>query len=89
MPTTAQRTSIRILLFGPMAKEAEAGTVRIDIDGDRVTCAALRGLLATAYPRLAKLLPACRFAVNSRFAGEEQVITPADEVALIGMVSGG
>jgi molybdopterin converting factor small subunit len=85
----ASRTSIRVLLFGPLAQRAGRRVVDIDAPLEPATCAELRARLAAAHPALGPLLPACRIAVNGRFALEDEVVTPEDEVALIGMVSGG
>jgi len=53
------------------------------------TCHALRERLAAAFPALRPHLSSARFAINSRFAAPDQPINPADEIALIGLVSGG
>ena len=47
------------------------------------------GEIAACAPRLGGLLDGCRFAVNGRFASEEQTLADGDEIALIGFVSGG
>ena len=89
MSAPAQTTTIRILLFGPMAGVAGADSLELEIDGSATTCSALCDLLTSKHPHLARMLPAHRFAVNSQFVRDDQRVTPADEVALIGMVSGG
>ena len=45
--------------------------------------------LTAAEPLLAGMLPACRFAVNHAFAADDRAIAEGDEVALIGLTSGG
>ena len=79
---------IRVLLFGAEAAAAGRREVSVDLDAD-ATCAALKRALERAEPALRPLLGVARVAVNSEFAPEEQRIQPGDEVALIGMVSGG
>jgi molybdopterin converting factor small subunit len=54
-----------------------------------VSCETLREALARSHPELAESLPLHRFAVNAKFVGDEDVVREGDEVALIGMVSGG
>jgi len=49
----------------------------------------LRARIVACEPRLAGLLGGCRFAVNGRFAADEQTLADDDEIALIGYVSGG
>jgi molybdopterin converting factor small subunit len=80
---------VAVKLFGPAAQRAGSREVRVMLEGDRATCAALRAALAAAAPALADLLAASRFAVNHEFAGDDDPVGAADEVALIAMVSGG
>ena len=79
---------VRVLLFGPEAAAAGRACAEVAADG-RVTCAHLRARLGEDLPALRRLLTTGRFAVNSEFAPDDRVIEPGDEVALIGMVSGG
>ena len=82
------RMRVSILLFG--AEAAAAGSPRVEVEAPPApTCADLRELLGARCPALRPFLGAARFAVNSEFAGPSTVIQAADEVALIGMVSGG
>jgi len=83
---------ITVKLFGPAAQAAACRrelTVSVEGSPAEATCAVVRRRLAQAAPGLAGMLPACRLAVNGRYASEEQAISPGDEVAVIGMVSGG
>ena len=79
---------LRILLFGPEAAALARDHVELDIPAP-ATPHSLREHLAAAFPALRPSLPAARFAVNSRFAAPDQSISSSDEVALIGLVSGG
>ncbi len=81
--------TIRVLLFGPMAQAAGAKQLEVPIDGNAIACSELRKRVVAVCPPLERLLPACRFAVNQQFVTDEHMVQPTDEVALIGMVSGG
>ncbi len=78
---------VRVKLFGPEAKAA--GTRETALDLAEPTCAALVERLAEEYPMLRPLLGTCRFAINHEFVDMSYKIEPGDEIALIGMVSGG
>ena len=82
---------IVVKLFGPLAAACgrDVTVVVESTRGQPVTCATVRLRLAEVAPSLAGLLPACRLAVNGCYASEEQAIQEGDEVALIGLVSGG
>ncbi len=79
----------RVKLFGPMRQAVTQDELALAVDDDPPTCAALRREIRSGEPRLAELLDACRFAVNGRFAAEEQRLAEGDEIALVGFVSGG
>ena len=80
--------TLRVLIFGPFAARAGRDHVPVTLADDR-TCAAVLREVAQACPTLAPMLTGARLAVNSRFAEAGQVVREGDEVALIGMVSGG
>lgn len=80
--------TVRVLFFGAEAAALGRAHAEVDLDGDR-TCRAMMGRLAERFPALRPHLHAARLAVNSEFAGPERVIGEGDEVALIGLVSGG
>ncbi|HEX7010362.1 MAG TPA: MoaD/ThiS family protein [Phycisphaeraceae bacterium] len=80
---------ITVLLFGPQAQRAGRRQVVVELPGTSTTCAELRKALAEAVPELATSLPNSRLAVNHAYADDNERITASDEVALIGMVSGG
>jgi molybdopterin converting factor small subunit len=79
---------ISVKLFGPEADLAGQTQVVLNVDST-ATCGELRRVLAECQPSLSVRLPSCRFAVNHEFAGDERPVTERDEVALIGLVSGG
>lgn len=80
--------TLNVLLFGPLADAAGARAIAVDVaEGSDVAC--VLGQLHAAYPRLRSLLGASRLAVNSAFAALNTPVQASDELALIGMVSGG
>ncbi len=81
--------AITIRLFGPEARAVGRNEIAVDIVDDSPTCQHLRARLAETVPALGPLLNHCRFAVNHEFVEQDHAIQPDDEVALIGMVSGG
>ncbi|MEI8195309.1 MAG: MoaD/ThiS family protein [Phycisphaerae bacterium] len=78
-----------VKIFGPLAAAAGDRELVVQTDQNQLTCTQLRALLTRQIPQISALLPACRFAINHAYAEESQVIRPEDEVALIGLVSGG
>ncbi len=82
-------TRFTIKLFGPPALALGVGEVVVEVAGADPTVADLRTRLGEAAPALAPFLPAARFAVNQAFAGATHPVQPADEIALITLVSGG
>ena len=80
---------IDVLLFGPQAELAQTQRVSVQIDSLEVTVAAVMAELVSAVPALAVSLESSRLAVNHAYACAHETIESEDEVALIGMVSGG
>ncbi len=78
---------IEVLLFG--AEREAVGSDRAVVEVSRATCGDVRDGLGRQHPVLAKFLGAGRIAVNGEFAGADRAIGASDEVALIGLVSGG
>lgn len=79
---------IDILLFGPQAKLAQTNRVAIDLQTPPTVENALAAL-SEALPEIAQTLAASRLAVNHEYARNGDLLAEGDEVALIGMVSGG
>jgi molybdopterin converting factor small subunit len=79
---------IRVLLFGQEARAVGRSDVDVLLDGP-LTCGSLRAALAREVPALWPYLRSGRFAVNHEFADDGRALRETDEVALIGMVSGG
>lgn len=79
---------IRVRVFGPQAAIVGGAELEIDVASPVTVAGVLRGI-ETGYPELAGSIGSSRIAVNHEFAAGEEVIRPDDEVALIGMISGG
>ena len=77
-----------VRLFGPEAELAGSSQVTVEIDGPP-TCRELREAITRLNPSLAPRATACRFAVNHEFVDDDFLVSERDEVALIGLVSGG
>jgi len=80
---------VEILLFGPGAAAVGRDRLTVDVPDDQPTCGQVRAALCKGDPILKRLVPRCRLAVNHCFAAEEQRVSERDELALIGLVSGG
>lgn len=80
---------IRVLLFGPEAAAVGRPAVEVSLEGDRTDGRTLLEHLAAEHPALAPHLRSARLAVNHEFAEPTRPIHATDEVALIGLVSGG
>ena len=80
--------TLTVQLFAKLRDLASTSQVRVDVP-THATVTDLRLALIANYPNLTKLLDHCRVAVNHDFADDSQVLSPADEVAVIPPVSGG
>ena len=80
--------TIVVRLFGPQAVLAGTREIAVDVPSP-CTARQLLDHLAEADKRLAPSLPYSRLAVNFEFVGSDASLTDQDEVALIGMLSGG
>jgi len=78
---------LTILAFGITRDILGASELSIDLP-DGATVDDLKKELAQQYPSFGKL-KALAIAVNSEYAGAEQVLQERDEIALIPPVSGG
>jgi molybdopterin converting factor small subunit len=68
---------------------AGKSALAVEVDSASPTVGELLRALAAAEPALARSLPKSRLAVNFEFADPSQSIHCGDELALIGMISGG
>lgn len=80
---------LRVLVFGAEAALLGKSEVRVPSEVNVRTVADLKTWLAREFPQLASAIPGIRVAINHRFASDAMSIHPADEIALIGRVSGG
>jgi len=79
---------VRVLLFGPHAALAGRENVAVVL-GEDTSCRELQLRLKEAFPQLDRLLAVSRLAVNGAFAPPEHRVQAGDEIAVIGLVSGG
>lgn len=82
------RISRSVLLFAGAKALAGKDAVEVELT-QRPTAAEVLAAIARAEPNLQGLLPACRLAVDRRYAGEHDVLPNDAELALIPPVSGG
>ena len=81
---------LTIQLFGPEAQATGTRQVTLSLDDTPTpTAACVRAALADQFPQAAAQINACRLAVNTEFAKDDDPINSGDEIALIGQVSGG
>lgn len=78
----------QIRLFAGAKQAAGADPARVPLEPPH-TVARLRTALMTHHPQIASLVQQSRIAVNANYAAPDQLISPADEIALIPPVSGG
>ncbi len=79
---------LKVLLFGPQARLAQARELTLSLpDGARA--ADIAPAVSRICPALAPTLDHTRIAINHAFAQDDSPVCPTDEVALIGLVSGG
>lgn len=77
-----------VLLFAGAKALAGKDVVEIKLT-NQATAADVLAAIARAEPNLHGLLPACRLAVDRRYASEHDVLPGDAELALIPPVSGG
>ncbi|MEM9645042.1 MAG: MoaD/ThiS family protein [Planctomycetota bacterium] len=80
---------LEILLFGPQAESVGDHAVRIDGIEFPVAGRDVLQRLETQFPALGPSMAVSRLAVNHEFVDAEHLIVAGDEVALIGLISGG
>lgn len=79
---------VTVLLFGPQAAAMNAPRIEVETPTP-ATPASLLTSIAAQHPALTPTLAATRVARNGAFARPDEPLNPADELALIAMVSGG
>ncbi|MGL4511993.1 MAG: MoaD/ThiS family protein [Lacipirellulaceae bacterium] len=78
-----------VLVFGPQAVAVGTRSIEIDLVDSPCTVADVLEAIGAASPALLPSLAASRLAVDHEFATPERLLTGGEELALIGMVSGG
>ncbi|MFG0251092.1 MAG: molybdopterin converting factor subunit 1 [Phycisphaeraceae bacterium JB051] len=80
--------TVTIELFAVLSQAVNAQKVSLELP-DSATVGQLLSLLPKSYPQLTPLLASVSVAVNMSYATAEDVLSEADQVALIPPVSGG
>jgi molybdopterin synthase catalytic subunit len=80
--------SVTIHFFGPAADDAGCGQCEMPLNEPAPLDAFLRRVYER-FPRLAARADHLRFAINQKYARQEDTVRPGDEVAVIPPVSGG
>jgi molybdopterin converting factor subunit 1 len=79
---------LRVKLFAVAKQRIGSGAIDVELP-DGATVRQLRGAILEQYPPLTDVLAHARLAVNSDYAADTAVISPAAEIAIIPPVSGG
>ena len=79
---------VHVRLFALARQRAGRPEVVVELP-EPATVADLKRALAEAFPELAALASSVMIAVDSEYAGDDQVVSPGSEVAVIPPVSGG
>jgi len=80
---------LTVLLFGPYAEAVKESSVTVDIASSTCTAGEVKASLAQQYPKLRGLLSAAILSVNHQAVRPDHLVQESDELAVIGMVSGG
>jgi molybdopterin synthase catalytic subunit len=76
------------ILYFAAAREA-AGTSRESLPSVPATVGELRAALCSAHPKMSRILPRCRIAVNEAFADDSAPLKDGAEIAIVPPVAGG
>lgn len=79
----------RVKVFGVQAQRVGARDVEVRLADRSSTAATVLDAVAEQHPQLASSRPVTRLAVNQTIAEDTDEVTPADELALIGLIGGG
>ena len=80
---------IQVLLFGPHAEAIGRDKLALTFDQSQVDCQTLLAKLIETCPAHATLFQHGRLAINCAYAKPTDLIRNGDEVAFVGMISGG
>lgn len=78
-----------VLVFGPQAVQLGAGSARVGGVDFPIRACDLMGRIVEQFPTLESSIGVSRLAVNQEFVAGDSMIHAGDEVALIGLISGG
>jgi sulfur-carrier protein len=79
---------VTVKMFAGAREVLGANEVTVELD-ERATVAELRGVLVATNPQLSPLVDRAMFAINEKYATNEDMLTADCEVACIPPVSGG
>lgn len=85
----SQNSELVIRVFGPQAQLVNDSVLHLGNLALPVTAETLLTRIGQTYPVLEDSVRQSRLAVNHQFASESDVISGGEELALIGLVSGG
>lgn len=90
-PTTTKVRShdLPVLVFGMQAHAVGSDRLMLTSIDSPIAAADVLTLIAETHPDLSASIGASRLAVNHEFATPETLIHEGDEVALVGLISGG
>lgn len=80
---------VTVRLLGVVGQIMARREILLEFATEPVTCDDLKKRLLANCAEHSRVLSACRLAVNHEFALPDDMVHERDEVALIGMVSGG
>lgn len=80
---------LTVLLFGPYAEAVNDSSVPLEIASPDCTAEEVKQRLGEQYPKLRGLLGPAMLAVNQQAVRPDHPVRETDELAIIGMVSGG
>lgn len=80
---------LTVLLFGPYAETVNDSSVTLEIASSTCSAGEVKVSLAQQYPKLSGMLSAARIAVNQQAVQPDHPVQESDELAVIGLVSGG
>ncbi|MCC6681665.1 MAG: MoaD/ThiS family protein [Phycisphaeraceae bacterium] len=81
---------VTVLFFGPYADAMHDSSVTLDMpQQDTCTAGQVKAQLAERHPKLRGMLKSALIAVNHQAVPPDQPVHENDELAVIGLVSGG
>jgi molybdopterin converting factor subunit 1 len=85
---TAEGKTVEVQLFAAARDQAGAARLELPVSGP-LTVAQLRAKLVEQLPEIGPLVQRCRLAVDQQYVGDDFLVHPGSEIALIPPVSGG